>query len=108
MRNRYPTHGRHITPRGHIQEPLRVAKCEIVNMEVPANAEIVLEGMIHPDDLIEDAGACPTRTREKCAGRSCRGSPGSLAGPRQGFREHSPSMNPCRFFSAIIRTFRVF
>ncbi len=39
---------------GYMQEPLRVAKCKTVNMEVPADAEIVLEGVIHPDDITQD------------------------------------------------------
>lgn len=40
---------------GYMQEPLRLVKCKTVDMEVPADAEIVLEGMIHPGDTCEDA-----------------------------------------------------
>ncbi len=39
---------------GFMQEPLRLVKCKTVDMEVPADAEIVLEGMIHPGDTTED------------------------------------------------------
>jgi len=33
---------------GLMQEPLEVVKCETVDLEVPAMAEIVLEGIMHP------------------------------------------------------------
>src|SRR5262249_7543170 len=33
------------------QEPVELVKCETVDLEVPANAEIVLEGHVHLDEL---------------------------------------------------------
>ncbi len=33
-----------------MQEPLELVKCETVDLEIPANAEIVLEGEIHPTE----------------------------------------------------------
>jgi 2,5-furandicarboxylate decarboxylase 1 len=37
-----------------LREPLRLAKCKTVDLEVPADAEIVLEGVLRPDELIEE------------------------------------------------------
>jgi UbiD family decarboxylase len=37
-----------------MREPLRLVKCRTVDLEVPAEAEIVLEGMLRPDQLIEE------------------------------------------------------
>jgi UbiD family decarboxylase len=37
-----------------LREPLRLAKCRTVDLEVPAEAEIVLEGVLRPDELIEE------------------------------------------------------
>lgn len=39
---------------GYMQEPLRLVKCKTVDLEVPADAEIVLEGMIYPGDTAMD------------------------------------------------------
>jgi 2,5-furandicarboxylate decarboxylase 1 len=36
-------------------EPVRLVKCKTVDMEVPADAEIVLECEIHPDEFREEA-----------------------------------------------------
>ncbi|HEY7245945.1 MAG TPA: UbiD family decarboxylase [Xanthobacteraceae bacterium] len=36
------------------REPLRLARCRTVDLEVPAEAEIVLEGELGPDELIEE------------------------------------------------------
>ncbi|MCP4992839.1 MAG: UbiD family decarboxylase, partial [Gammaproteobacteria bacterium] len=35
-------------------QPLRLVKCKTVDLEVPAEAEIVIEGTMHVDDLIEE------------------------------------------------------
>jgi UbiD family decarboxylase len=35
-------------------EPARLVKCKTVDLEVPAEAEIVLEGVLRPDELIEE------------------------------------------------------
>jgi UbiD family decarboxylase len=35
-------------------QPLRLVKCRTVDLEVPADAEIVIEGTMHADDLIEE------------------------------------------------------
>lgn len=35
-------------------EPLRLVKCRTVDLEVPAEAEIVIEGVIKPEELIEE------------------------------------------------------
>ena len=35
-------------------EPLRLVKCKTVDLEVPSEAEIVLEGVLRPDELIEE------------------------------------------------------
>ncbi|MCP4287324.1 MAG: UbiD family decarboxylase, partial [Gammaproteobacteria bacterium] len=35
-------------------QPLRLVKCKTVDVEVPADAEIVIEGTMHADDLIEE------------------------------------------------------
>jgi UbiD family decarboxylase len=37
-----------------LREPLRLARCKSVDLEVPAEAEIVLEGVLRPDELIEE------------------------------------------------------
>lgn len=37
-----------------MQEPLRIVKCKTVDLEVPADAEIVLEGYIDPDAFESD------------------------------------------------------
>ncbi|HKM55197.1 MAG TPA: UbiD family decarboxylase, partial [Isosphaeraceae bacterium] len=37
-----------------MREPLRLVKCRSVDLEVPAEAEIVLEGVLRPDELIEE------------------------------------------------------
>lgn len=39
---------------GLLREPLRLVKCKTVDVEVPAEAEIVLEGVLQPDQLIEE------------------------------------------------------
>lgn len=39
---------------GFLGEPLRLIKCKTVDLEVPAEAEIVLEGSLRPDELIEE------------------------------------------------------
>jgi 4-hydroxy-3-polyprenylbenzoate decarboxylase len=36
------------------QEPVRLVKCKTVNLEVPADAEIVIEGLIHPGARVPD------------------------------------------------------
>lgn len=40
---------------GIFGEPLEVVKCRTVDLEVPAHAEIVIEAVMHPDDLAEEA-----------------------------------------------------
>jgi UbiD family decarboxylase len=37
-----------------LREPVRLVKCKTVDLEVPAEAEIVLEGVLRPDQLIEE------------------------------------------------------
>jgi len=37
-----------------LREPLRLIRCRTVDVEVPAEAEIVLEGELRPDELIEE------------------------------------------------------
>jgi 2,5-furandicarboxylate decarboxylase 1 len=39
---------------GLLGEPLRLVRCQTVNLEVPAEAEIALEGTLHPDERIEE------------------------------------------------------
>ncbi|MEW6266706.1 MAG: UbiD family decarboxylase [Thermodesulfobacteriota bacterium] len=39
---------------GLLGEPLRLARCVSVDLEVPAEAEIVLEGALYPNELIEE------------------------------------------------------
>lgn len=39
---------------GLLGEPLRLVRCRTVDLEVPAEAEIVLEGTLHPDTPIEE------------------------------------------------------
>jgi UbiD family decarboxylase len=39
---------------GFLREPLRLVKCKTVDLEVPAETEIVLEGLLHPDALIDE------------------------------------------------------
>jgi 2,5-furandicarboxylate decarboxylase 1 len=39
---------------GLLREPLRLVKCKTVALEVPAEAEIVVEGLLRPDRLIEE------------------------------------------------------
>jgi len=39
---------------GLLAEPVRLVKCRTVDIEVPAEAEIVLEGVLRPDQLIEE------------------------------------------------------
>jgi 2,5-furandicarboxylate decarboxylase 1 len=35
---------------GLLEEPVRLARCETIDMEVPADAELVLEGELHPGE----------------------------------------------------------
>jgi 2,5-furandicarboxylate decarboxylase 1 len=42
------------TAGGFLGKPLRLIKCNTVDLEVPAEAEIVLEGWLRPDELIEE------------------------------------------------------
>ena len=37
-----------------LREPLRLTRCRTVDLEVPAEAEIVLEGELDPDDLVPE------------------------------------------------------
>jgi UbiD family decarboxylase len=39
---------------GLLREQARLIKCKTVDLEVPAEAEIVLEGLLRPDELIEE------------------------------------------------------
>jgi 2,5-furandicarboxylate decarboxylase 1 len=39
---------------GLLREPIRLLKCKTVDLEVPAEAEIVLEGVLRPEELIEE------------------------------------------------------
>jgi UbiD family decarboxylase len=39
---------------GLLGEPLQLVKCKTVDLEVPAHAEIILEGYLDPTDLIEE------------------------------------------------------
>jgi UbiD family decarboxylase len=39
---------------GLLREPLHLLKCKTVDLEVPAEAEIVLEGVLRPDELIPE------------------------------------------------------
>jgi UbiD family decarboxylase len=39
---------------GMLGEPLKLVKCKTVDLEVPAEAEIVLEGELHPEEPIEE------------------------------------------------------
>jgi UbiD family decarboxylase len=39
---------------GLLREPVRLVKCKSVDLEVPAGAEIVLEGLLRPDEPIEE------------------------------------------------------
>ncbi len=39
---------------GLLGEPLRLIRCRTVDLEVPADAEIVLEGELDPDDLVPE------------------------------------------------------
>jgi 2,5-furandicarboxylate decarboxylase 1 len=39
---------------GLLGEPLRLTKCRTVDLEVPADAEIVLEGELHADELVPE------------------------------------------------------
>jgi 2,5-furandicarboxylate decarboxylase 1 len=39
---------------GLLGEPLQLVRCKSVELEVPAQAEIVLEGVLDPEDLIEE------------------------------------------------------
>src|SRR5882757_920339 len=39
---------------GLLGEPLQLVKCKTVDLEVPAQAEIILEGYLDPTDLIEE------------------------------------------------------
>jgi len=39
---------------GLIEDPIRLVKCETVDLEVPADAEIVIEGEVLPDELTEE------------------------------------------------------
>jgi 2,5-furandicarboxylate decarboxylase 1 len=39
---------------GLLGEPLRLVRCRAVDLEVPADAEIVLEGVLDPDDRTEE------------------------------------------------------
>jgi len=38
----------------YMQKPLRLVKCRTVDLEVPADAEIVIEGFINPDETTTD------------------------------------------------------
>jgi len=40
---------------GLMKEPLKLVKCETVDLEVPADAEIVIEGVIHPNKQKKEA-----------------------------------------------------
>ena len=39
---------------GFLREPVRLMKCKTVDLEVPAETEIVLEGLLQPDTLINE------------------------------------------------------
>lgn len=39
---------------GLLGEPLRLVRCKTVDLEVPAEAEIVLEGTLYPDQMIDE------------------------------------------------------
>ena len=39
---------------GLLGEPLQLVRCKTVDLEVPAQAEIVLEGELDPSDLIDE------------------------------------------------------
>jgi len=39
---------------GFLHEPVRLLKCKTVDLEVPAEAEIILEGLLSPDVLIDE------------------------------------------------------
>ncbi len=39
---------------GLLEEPIRMVKCETIDMEVPAEAELVLEGTLHPTERTEE------------------------------------------------------
>jgi UbiD family decarboxylase len=39
---------------GLLEDPIRMTKCETVDLEVPADAEIVLEGIISPDEDLSE------------------------------------------------------
>jgi 2,5-furandicarboxylate decarboxylase 1 len=39
---------------GFLREPVRLLKCKTVDLEVPAETEIVLEGLLQPGELIEE------------------------------------------------------
>jgi 2,5-furandicarboxylate decarboxylase 1 len=39
---------------GFLREPVRLLKCKTVDLEVPAETEIVLEGLLRPDELVEE------------------------------------------------------
>ena len=39
---------------GLIEDPIRLVKCETIDMEVPADAELVIEGVIMPDERTEE------------------------------------------------------
>jgi len=39
---------------GFYREPVRLLKCKTVDLEVPAETEIVIEGLLRPDELIEE------------------------------------------------------
>ena len=39
---------------GLIEDPIRLVKCETIDLEVPADAEIVIEGEVLPDEMTEE------------------------------------------------------
>src|ERR1019366_3520082 len=55
---------------GYLGEPVRLVKCETVDLEVPADAEIVLEGHIPPH--YREASVFMRRLPRHCAIRTCR------------------------------------
>ena len=42
-------------PCGIFGEPLDIVKCKTIDVEVPANAEIIIEAVMYPDDFAEEA-----------------------------------------------------
>ena len=54
------------------QKPVELVKCETVDLEVPANAEIILEGYVNLDELRTEGPSAitPASTRSKTSTRS--------------------------------------